>query len=64
MPLRAERSNPEVIINLPSPQLKGNVSLEETIARRRAVRKYREDPLSLPQLSQILWSAQGITGSR
>lgn len=52
------------MINLPSPRVKGSVSLEETISRRRAVRKYRRDPLDLLQLSQILWSAQGITGTR
>jgi len=54
----------QTIIKLPSPQLKGKVSLEETILRRRAVRRYRRDPLDLSQLSQILWSAQGITGTR
>lgn len=51
-------------IRLPPPQLKGKVSLEETILRRRSVRRYRREPLDLPQLSQILWSAQGITGTR
>ena len=54
----------QTIIKLPSPQLKGKVSLEETILRRRAVRRYRRDPLDLSQLGQILWSAQGITGTR
>ena len=54
----------QTIIKLPPPQLKGKVSLEETILRRRSVRKYRREPLDLPQLSQILWSAQGITGTR
>jgi len=54
----------QTIIKLPTPQLKGKVSLEETILRRRAVRRYRRDPLNLSQLSQILWSAQGITGTR
>jgi SagB-type dehydrogenase family enzyme len=53
----------QVIIKLPLPQLKGKVSLEETILRRRSVRRYRREPLDLPQLGQILWSAQGITGS-
>jgi SagB-type dehydrogenase family enzyme len=53
----------QTIIKLPSPQLKGNVSLEETILKRRAVRRYRRDPLNLFQLSQILWSAQGTMGS-
>ena len=54
----------QTIIKLPSPQLKGKVSLEETVLRRRAVRRYRRDPLDLSQLGQILWSAQGITGTR
>ena len=54
----------KTIIKLPSPELKGNVSLEETIVRRRSVRRYRGEPLDLSQLSQILWSAQGVTGSR
>lgn len=64
MSLQAKRSNLEGIIKLPSSQLKGKVSLEETIARRRSVRSYRREPLALSQLSQILWSAQGVTGSR
>jgi SagB-type dehydrogenase family enzyme len=64
MSLRAKRSNLRAIIKLPSPQLKGTISLEETILKRRAVRRYRREPLHLSQLSQILWSAQGITGTR
>lgn len=54
----------QTIVKLPPFQLKGKVSLEETIVRRRSVRRYRREPLDLFQLSQILWSAQGITGSR
>jgi SagB-type dehydrogenase family enzyme len=54
----------QTIIKLPPPQLKGKVSIEETILKRRSVRKYRREPLDLRQLSQILWSAQGITGTR
>ena len=53
----------QTIIKLTSPQLKGNFSLEETILKRRAVRRHRRDPLNLFQLSQILWSAQGTTGT-
>ena len=54
----------QATIKLPGAQLKGNVSLEETISRRRAVRRYSEKPILLSQLSQILWAAQGITGTR
>jgi len=54
----------QTIIKLPQPQLVGKVSLEETIARRRSIRRYRRESLDLSQLSQVLWSAQGITGNR
>jgi SagB-type dehydrogenase family enzyme len=49
------------VVKLPRPELEGKVSLEEAIARRRSVRRYRAEPLTLSQLSQVLWSAQGIT---
>ncbi len=49
------------IIKLPSPQTKGKMSVEEAIARRRSIRAFRNQSISLAQLSQILWSAQGIT---
>ena len=37
------------------------MSLEEAIARRRSVRHFTPEPVSQPQLSQILWATQGIT---
>lgn len=48
-------------IKLPSPNLKGKISVEEAIFRRRSVRRYKNDPLTMEQLSQILWAAQGTT---
>ena len=39
------------------------MSLEEAIARRRSIRRFAPEPLSLSQLSQILWAAQGLTDS-
>jgi SagB-type dehydrogenase family enzyme len=48
-------------MRLPAPQLDGNVSLEQAIRVRRTVRSFDGKALSLHQLSQLLWSAQGIT---
>lgn len=48
-------------IALPKPITKGDVSLEEAIALRRSVRNFPPCPITKKQLSQLLWSAQGIT---
>lgn len=48
-------------IKLSLPILKSNVSLEETLAKRRSIRSFTSDPLTISDLSQLLWAAQGIT---
>jgi SagB-type dehydrogenase family enzyme len=37
------------------------MTVERAMFERRSVREYQEEPLSLSQVAQILWSAQGIT---
>jgi SagB-type dehydrogenase family enzyme len=37
------------------------MSLAEALARRRSVRRFSGAPLSMVQLSQLLWATQGVT---
>jgi SagB-type dehydrogenase family enzyme len=52
------------ITTLPSPQLTGNISVEEAIQNRRSIRKFSNESISINNVSQILWAAQGITDNQ
>lgn len=49
------------VIRLPGPQAKGTLSLEESIAKRRSLRSFAREPLTVEQIGQLLWATQGIT---
>ncbi|MCK5360547.1 MAG: SagB/ThcOx family dehydrogenase [Gammaproteobacteria bacterium] len=49
-------------INLPDPRLESDFSVEQAIQNRRSVRNFSKQPLTLAEVSQLLWSAQGKTG--
>ena len=48
-------------ISLPSPNKVGSMSLEASLAARRSVRGYTKQTLTLAEVSQLLWAAQGVT---
>ena len=51
-------------VSLPAPQLTGNLSVEAAIQNRRSVRHYSNQSVTVGNVSQILWSAQGITDTQ
>lgn len=48
-------------LQLPTADAKGSMPLEQAIARRRSRRYFKAEPLSLEEIGQLLWSAQGVT---
>ncbi len=49
------------VFRLPKAVAAGEISVEEAIAQRRSVREYSGAPLTLKDISQMLWAAQGVT---
>jgi SagB-type dehydrogenase family enzyme len=49
------------IIELPAPRRVGASSVEAALQERRSVREYTDAPLTLAEISQLLWAAQGVT---
>jgi len=59
-----ERANASPVVEeiiLSAPTLKGETSLEETLASRHSVRSFTAEALTLAEIGQLLWAAQGIT---
>jgi SagB-type dehydrogenase family enzyme len=46
---------------LPTPLYDSQTSIEEALQARRSVRDYSPAPLTLTEVSQLLWAAQGFT---
>ncbi len=58
---RRSRVSPLKIIQLSEPSLKGTVSFEEALAKRRSVRQFTDQHLKSAQIGQLAWAGQGIT---
>jgi SagB-type dehydrogenase family enzyme len=49
---------------LPKPRSQGPISLEETLLHRKSIRSFSDQPITPEQLSQLLWSVQGMADQR
>ena len=49
------------IVQLAEPRLKGQLSFEEALAKRRSVRQFTGQPLKPTEIGQLAWAGQGIT---
>jgi len=49
------------VIRLPAPRLDGGASLVAVLTARRSIREYADQALTLDDVSQLLWAAQGVT---
>jgi SagB-type dehydrogenase family enzyme len=54
------KEKPEKIL-LPQPIVQSKVSVEEALLNRRSLRSYKDEALTIKEISQLLWAAQGIT---
>ena len=45
---------------LPAPARQGKVSVEETLAERRSIRRFAAETLTRSQIAQLCWAAQGV----
>ena len=48
-------------IKLPGPKYDSVTSVEEALLKKRSVRAFKEGPVTLAELSQLIWAAQGMT---
>jgi len=49
------------VVRLPKPGHKGKISVEQAIFKRKSIRSFTGAPLTLEEVSQLLWAAGGQT---
>jgi SagB-type dehydrogenase family enzyme len=49
------------LIQLPAPQHTSATSVEQALTERHSVRQFAEESVTLEEMGQLLWAAQGVT---
>jgi len=52
------------VVTLPQPRTDGGMSVERALLERRSIRSFRNESLTLHEISQLCWAAQGITDDK
>ena len=52
------------VIKLPKPRYHSDTALETTLLKRRSIREYKNHVLTISDVSQLLWAAQGINDKK
>lgn len=60
----AAEATPRATVALPAPKHDGDVSIEKALMQRRSVRKLAPAPLTLEEIGQLCWAAQGVTDDK
>ncbi len=55
-----ETADLPVKVNLPDPEASGMSRIEELIAKRRSIRRYKDKRLSESVISRLLWAVWGF----
>lgn len=53
----------QIEIKLPNPVFSSKTSIEEALKRRRSIRSYKNIAVTLQEVAQLFWAAQGVTAS-
>ncbi len=57
-PLKEDASK---MIKLPAPRTDGGIAVETALNERRSIRSFGKENLTIDEVSQLLWAAQGVT---